>query len=355
VDRLFLHKLLAGTVAMATARTNLRHPQLVDRYDDFNRDFVKAWNFLTIQAARLCGGFCRRPESVRWGPSVAVLDVDGVLDRRIFGFPTTTAAGVQALSLLHAHDRAIAINSARSVLEIREYCKAYGLAGGVAEYGSYVWDATVGKGRCLVGPEALEQLELLRRELRRLPGAFVNDTYEYSIRAYTFEEGGPVPLPTLTIQALLARLRLDRLAFHQTSIDSAIVAKESDKGRGLEALLDLVGMVGADTVAVGDSEPDLAMFRAARRSFAPAQMCCGRLARLHGCKIVRRAHQAGLLEIAHAIVHPSGGRCRRCSLGPAWPRGKNIFLDLLAVADSRKPYSLLKALFDPRALQVFVE
>ena len=67
-------------------------------------------------------------------------------------------------------------------------------------------------------------------------------------------------------------LRLDRLAFHHTMIDTAIVAKEVDKGTGLVALRDWVLAPDAETIAVGDEESDLAMFRVATRSFAPSNL-----------------------------------------------------------------------------------
>jgi hydroxymethylpyrimidine pyrophosphatase-like HAD family hydrolase len=74
------------------------------------------------------------------------------------------------------------------------------------------------------------------------------------------------------VHRLLVDLRLDRLAFHHTSIDTHIVAKEVDKGTGLAALRDWVLAKDAETIAVGDGEPDLAMFRVAARSFAPANV-----------------------------------------------------------------------------------
>ena len=44
-----------------------------------------------------------------------------------------TAAGMEALSLLNAHGLSIALNTARSAVEVKDYCEAYSLAGGVAE------------------------------------------------------------------------------------------------------------------------------------------------------------------------------------------------------------------------------
>jgi len=61
-----------------------------------------------------------------------VLDIDGVLDKQIFGYPSTTAAGMRALGLLHSHGRAVALNTARTVREGKEYCQAYGFVGGAA-------------------------------------------------------------------------------------------------------------------------------------------------------------------------------------------------------------------------------
>ncbi len=65
---------------------------------------------------------------------------------------------------------------------------------------------------------------------------------------------------------------LDRLRFFQTTIDTTIMAREVDKGTGLAALRDWVGRPSMETLAVGDTEPDLPMFRRATRSFAPSHI-----------------------------------------------------------------------------------
>jgi hypothetical protein len=117
--------------------------------------------------------------------------------------------------------------------------------------------------------------------------------------------------------------------------------------------VDQVGLANGDIIAIGEAEPDLAMFRVARRSFAPRQMGCPGSARMLGCQIARRPFQAGLLSIVRELVHPGGGRCRRCKpCEHPWPRG-DLFLDLLATADGGRRALLLRALLDPQALQVF--
>jgi hydroxymethylpyrimidine pyrophosphatase-like HAD family hydrolase/hypoxanthine phosphoribosyltransferase len=375
-QRLFMNKLLAGFWAMDTAQGHLfAKPLVADRQQEFHDQFMSAWNFLTVHTARYCGSFCRPPQSLNWRSPLVALDVDGVLDRRLFGFPCTSAAGIQALSLLNAHGFSIALNTARSAAEVKDYCQAYHLAGGVAEHGSYLWDAVGQRERILINPEAMVQLDELRSHLRLLPGVFLDDRHQYSIRAFTYHDkprgllssvlksarsfsiggGAPGPLPTLVMHHLVKSLGLDRLSFHQTTIDTTIVAKDVDKGTGLSVLRDWVLRPDAETIAVGDSEGDLPMFRAATHSFAPANIDCVRGARLLGCQIVRHRYQRGLLEIVRSLVHPHGGSCEHCAEGKALrPGGPTLFLELLQAADESRARNLFRGLFDPAVFKIFV-
>jgi hypothetical protein len=81
------------------------------------------------------------------------------------------------------------------------------------------------------------------------------------IRLSGVGDGVVAPLSTLLIQHLMMDLGLDRLSFHHTVIDPMIGAKEVNKGNGLLALRDRVLGDDAETIAVGDQEPDLTMFR----------------------------------------------------------------------------------------------
>jgi hydroxymethylpyrimidine pyrophosphatase-like HAD family hydrolase len=356
-ERLFFNKLLVGTWAMAGALDNLGDPRLASRHQEFNEQYVEARKFLTVQTARFCASVCRRVETVRWRSPLVVMDIDGVLDKQIFGFPSSTAAGIKALSLLHAHDCAIAVNTARTVSEVKEYSNAYGFVGGVAEYGSAIWDAMSDRERVLVSGESLIQLERLRDALRQIPGVFLDESYQYSIRTYTYERGTTVPVPTTMIRNLMARLETDRLRFHQTYVDTAVLAKEIDKGKGLLALLELAGQRELETVAIGDSEPDLAMFRVASRCFAPSHISCRSVARMLGCQITDRSYQRGLLSaVGSIIIHPHGNRCDRCrSCDLSWPRSMRLFEQLLEASDEKPWVLLLRALLDPLAFQAFAK
>jgi hydroxymethylpyrimidine pyrophosphatase-like HAD family hydrolase len=283
-----------------------------------------------------------------------VLDVDGVLDRQIFGFPSTTASGIHALSLLASHGFAVALNTARSVSQTQEYCRAYGFVGGVAEYGSYVSDAVSGREQVLVSPESCAELEELRRHVGEIPGVFVDERCRFILRCYTYARGTTIPLPESLIAGLIEKLELGRVQLHQTYSDSTVIAREVNKGAGLRALLALAGYPDLKTFAVGDSEPDLPMFRAATRCFAPAQVGCPQPARALGCTIAAEPYQSGLLEIARRVVHPNGGTCPRCRMEPSEPApGDELFLRMLRTADLGSVRLLARSLADPRAIRVF--
>jgi 3-deoxy-D-manno-octulosonate 8-phosphate phosphatase KdsC-like HAD superfamily phosphatase len=352
-ERLFPYKLLAGTFALKSAMSNLRDARLRHRNQEFNRAYIEAADFLTVHTVRYCAERCRRPDAVAWRSPLVVLDIDGVLDKQIFGFPSTTAAGIEALSLLHGHGVAIALNSARTLGEVQEYSRSYGCVGGGAEYGSVVWDGVADRTRVLVTEESHEQMRRLERALRRIPGVFLNERYRHSLRAYCYEGGRTVPLPKALVEGIIADLGLDRLRLHQTYLDSTVLAREVDKGKGLRALLALAGVDPAETIAIGDSDPDLPMFCVASRSFAPRHISAKATARLLGCRITDRTYQPGLLSAVRSIVHPRGNRCSRCESGRL-AAADGLFWELLHVADRKPLASLVRAMADPMSRQAFL-
>jgi hydroxymethylpyrimidine pyrophosphatase-like HAD family hydrolase len=353
-ERLFLNKLLAGTASMNNALANLGDARLSRRRQVYHRQYLDAWNYLILQTTRFAASLCASPRPVCWGNGVVVLDVDGVLDRMLFGFPSTTRAGIRAMSLLHAHGRPVALNTARTLREVKEYSRAYGLLGGVAEYGSCVWDAVGDRKRVLVSDATLRELAVLRDALRDVPGVFLNEDYEYSLRVYTYDGGRTAPLPGLVLQNQIGMLGLTRLQTHRTYLDTAVVAKEVDKGAGLAALLDLAGCAAAEVTVVGDSEADLPMFRFAGRSFAPGHISCGAAARALGCRIAKRPYQAGFLESVRRLLHPDGESCEACrSADGSRLASADLILRLLGTADEAPLFQAVRALLDPAALELF--
>jgi hydroxymethylpyrimidine pyrophosphatase-like HAD family hydrolase len=375
-QRLFMHKLLAGLWAMNEVQDQFfSSPRGGDAQRAYHKRFMNAWHFLTVQTAYHCGALCQSRTELRWLAPLVALDIDGVLDRRLFGFPCTTAAGMAALSLLNAHEFTVALNTARSVAEVKHYCKAYSLAGGIAEHGSCLWDAVHQREKILISPETARQLNELRQHLNLIPGVFLDDRHQYSIRAFTYRDkplgliqsllssarassigdGALGPISTHIVHQLLVDLNLDRLAFYHTPLDTAIVAKEVDKGTGLVALRDWVLQQDAKTIAVGDGEADLAMFRAASHSFAPANVGCRRQAQLLGCQIAVCRDQQGLLEIVRKIIQSDKDHGQRRKQETATLHcADDLFISVLHAADQTPAANFFRAMLDPRAYKFFI-
>lgn len=379
--RLFLNKLLAALWAMSRAQQQLFDaPRGSKAQFYYHARFMDAWNFLIVQTARHCGSLCHPPKELGWRAPLIVLDIDDVLDRRLFGFPCITAAGIKALSLQNAHELSIALNSARSAAEVKDYCAAYSLPGGIAEYGSYLWDAVRQREKVLISPEAERQLAELKLQLQHVPGVFLDERHRYSIRAFTYRDkpkgmidsliastrgsdigdGGVAPISSHIANRLLVDLQLDRLSFRQTTIDTTFIAKEVDKGTGLIAFRDWLLSPDAETIAVGDSESDLAMFRVASRCFGPSNLQCKAEARLLGCHISPYRYQLGLLDIVNQIVHSGIGKDRTCEICAQSPWAlpndtKDLFVSAIQAADQKSSTNLRRALLDRAALRLFVQ
>ena len=355
-ERIFLHKLIAGAWEFSKTLDKLADPDLTSHHEDFNRRYVAAWNFLVGHTARRCAQLCKRPGTIGWGGPLVFLDLDGVVDRSLFPFPSTTPAGIRAISLLHSHGFTLVTNTARSLPQVKEYCDAYGFAGGIAEYGSVLWDAVTSREKILVNHESLAELDAVRSALGQISGVFVDDTYRYIVRTYMYGERGTEPVPRTMIEGLLARHHFDRLTFHQTNIDTAIVVKEITKGSGVRALVDWVGNPTMLTAAVGDAETDLSMFREVKQSYAPSQIWCRLEAERLGCRIAREPYQLGLLSIARTLSHPDGGNCERCrEIRLSCLKGTDVFLDMLEIADQKPLRKWLSILMDPMLLRAFRE
>jgi len=354
-DRLLLNKFVAGIRVRRAAIGNLEDARLIHRSEEFNREYIAAWNFLVLHTMRYCAKLCSPPERTGYHSPLVVLDVDGVLDKQILGFPSTTWAGIRAVSLLHSHGLATVLNTARSIPEVKDYCRHYGFLGGVAEYGAFAWDAGSNREEILVSQESLDELRLLAEHLRKIPGVFLNEDYTLSIRAYTFEGEITRALPTPLIRNLVSQLKLNRLSYHQTYTDTAVLAKETDKGRGLLALLALIGQPSIETLAIGDSEADLPMFKAAKRSFAPGNVTCRSQARAIGCHIEDKSFQNGLLNIVRHILHPDGDGCERCrSAEPPTSSTQNLVLRVLQHADEGQMKRFLRTICDSMVTSSFL-
>lgn len=218
----------------------------------------------------------------------------------------------------------------------------------------------------LISAEALAKLHALRLRLQQIPGVFFDNRHHHSIRAFTYRQAprgllaslrstgaATAPLPDLMMTQLMTELGQDLLSWHQTSIDTTIISRGVDKGTGLLALRERLLDANADMIAVGDSEPDLPMFRAATQGYAPAHIACVVQAKLLGCQIARAPYQRGLLEITRALIHPDHQNCPQCA-ATEFIDGHDPWLHVLRAADGPAVRNLLRALQGHGSIRAFL-
>lgn len=354
-ERITLYKVLSGIHTMQGVG-KIQDKKLSSRHQEYSDDYIKAWTFTMIQLARYTASFVAKLVVKTPFNTIVVSDVDGVIDQHIIGIPSNTPAGIRALSLLHFNGYPIVLNTARSVYDVKEYCKAYGFIGAVAESGSYIWDAATDKERILVNEETLNKIELVKFALEQIPGVFTNPYYRYSIKAFKYGDSitGTIPVPMEFINNVLAQCGAEDLFVHQTSTDTAILSSGIDKGTGMIALLKLLDCSKCDTIAIGDTEPDLSMFRVANRSYAPSHTNVRSAAIQIGCQVVNKPFQQGLLEIAHHIIHKDGGKSGLYKKPSFNQRDHNkILFDILSDVEKSKPRRLLDAIFNKYLFAAF--
>ena len=157
--RIILYKILYGSMAMRYALDRV----VSGREPERNNDLIhRARNFLVYSMNEFCADFARLPKTPKWYDSLFLLDLDGVFDQELMGFPHATESGLQSLMLLQSNGYSVMLNTGRSVEHVRKYCETYGLSGGVAEFGS-VSKAAV---RLRIGQPALSrQIGDLQQEL----------------------------------------------------------------------------------------------------------------------------------------------------------------------------------------------
>lgn len=354
-QRITLYKVLTGIQTMQCSG-KIHNDKLSSRHQEYSDDFIKAWTFTMIQLARYAASFVPKLVVKSSFNTIVVSDVDGVIDQHIIGIPSNTPSGIQALSLLHSHGYPIILNTARSIYDVKEYCKAYGFIGGVAESGSYIWDAATDKERILVSEETLNKIERVKLALEQIPGVFTNPYYRYSIKAFKYGNSitGTIPVPTELINSVLAQCGAEDLLVHQTSTDTAVLSPGIDKGTGMIALLQFLDCSKCDTIAIGDTEPDLSMFRVANRSYAPSHTNVRSAAIQIGCHVVSKPFQLGLLEIVRHIIHTDGGKGSLDEkLSFKQKEHNKILFDIISDVEKSKPRRLLDAIFNKYLFRAF--
>jgi hydroxymethylpyrimidine pyrophosphatase-like HAD family hydrolase len=270
------------------------------------------------------------------GP-LCVLDVDGVLETEHLGFPALTPASARTLRALVLHGYRPLLATGRSLGEVEERCRAYGLAGGVAEYGAVTYVADGRRIRELLPGSAAAALARLRRALSETDGVHLDGDYRFAVRAYALDgRGARRGLPAETVDACLSRSRADGIRPIAGDGQTDFMAEGVDKGSGLRAL---AGDLGPGSpvrdgrpfaLAVGDSLSDAPGAALAALACAPAHAPAA--LRAVGFHQMTMPYQAGLTQAAARLLGHAPGACPICR-PPPMTRERDLLLSLLAAQE----------------------
>jgi hydroxymethylpyrimidine pyrophosphatase-like HAD family hydrolase len=346
-ERILLYKLLYGTQMMKRAIRKLTAGSSRQKQEEWHELYLTAGNFLTFHFNRYCASFTPSVPRAAWSKRLFFLDLDGVFDCELLGFPHTTLNGLAAVGLLQSGGFSIVLNTARSVDHVRQYCQTYGFPGGIAEHGSVFVDAVRQRELPFIEAETVEQLAHCRNALKELPGVFIDPAYQYSVRAYRYSDRHTVGLRAEEVEDTLRRHRYDQLQILAKSHYTDIVRKGTNKGSGLLAAKRYLGCPDEPAVAMGDSELDVEMLALAESSYAPAN--CAKqvreLSKRAKCRVMRQPFQRGFLAAVRNVVRhrlPTSKRKQRQT--PQVKTNSDLLQRLLRVADRPRLWNLLAIL-----------
>ncbi|HWG25848.1 glycosyltransferase [Actinospica sp.] len=267
-----------------------------------------------------------------------VLDLDGVLEADVLGFPTTSPAGALSLRALRAHGYRVLLATGRPIPDVQDRCANYRLAGAVAEYGAAMYNPASGATN-LLRPE---HDDALAAELSARPSTGIDPRYRCCVRAYRHtDHGRRTALDPGTVEDVMTRYQVTAV---NGDAQTDLLPNGLDKTHGIRALTRLLD--GPDVpiaLAVGDSGTDVAMLRAADLGLAPAN--ADRPA-MHaaGIDVLTRHYQTGLAQAVARLLGHAPGSCPACR-APRFEPAEQALLALLAIPEAGRrgaPAGLLR-------------
>ncbi len=273
------------------------------------------------------------------GPLCA-FDIDGVLESGWLGFASMSPAACLALRALSCHGYRGLLATGRSIEEVRDRCESFGLAGGVAEYGSVIYMHDARRVEDLLTTTDRRHLGALRRTLLEMDGVIVDAAYRRSVRASLLDDGGDArALSAELIDSALARSGTRPfLRAIQGGKQTDFVPTRIDKGVGVRVLAARLGVAAAHgegrvlALAVGDTESDLPLFRLAELALAPANVDAH--VRAAGVRVLSESYQRGAARAVAVLLGHQPGGCPTCRFAPSQRRG--LLLTALGAQDAGK-------------------
>lgn len=353
--RLTFHKLMAGLAEIEAIKTAGREPESPTQREDFARELIAAERILTNTVNGYLAGIYLSNIAGRETGDIWALDLDDTLETDQLGFQATSPAGAIALRTLAAHDQLVLTSTGRSLAEVRDRCETYGIAGGIAEYGSVAWDDRHRRSLPTVTDETRRRLEKLRQAILDETDILADPRYEHTLRLFRNTPDGKRGMGIEEVAEVIERHRIPGLEVVEGFRKTVVWALGCDKAH---AVLPLLQSLGLDRKArrlhvVGDEVTDLGLMTLADRRHAPGN-ASGAL-RAHAADLAisvsRRGRGAGVLEIVNHEMHGPRRRCSVCGSANLDQADKTL-IEVLGVQDRSRLARFAYALH-PASIRAF--
>jgi hydroxymethylpyrimidine pyrophosphatase-like HAD family hydrolase/hypoxanthine phosphoribosyltransferase len=346
-NRLLLHRLLYATVVKRRAAEAVLREGARDKQEQLNQRYILSWNCLIYMMNQFCASVTASANLPSFDGPLFFLDLDGVFDTEILGFPHTTPSGLAAFRRLQSNGYTVLLNTGRNIEHVRNYCSAYGFPGGIAEYGSVFVDAIHREAIPLIDNETMKQLARCREAILQMSGVFFDPGYQYSVRAYRYNSKRTLGLSVQEANELLKQLGAHKLAFITRSDDTYFIQSGAGKASGIRKVKDILNRSNDAVAAIGDSEEDFSTLQESQFSYAPSN--CSRmireLAKRRQCRIMSQPRQRGLLAAVDDLVDMHSGTRDAASLVPSTVRTfSDLMLRLLHAAEEPRVRRVLALL-----------
>ncbi len=294
-DRIILYKLLYGSIIRKKLIEEIKENNIKETCDQFNRRYLECRNFLVYSFNNFCSGLLKH-EKTEDKNKFFFLDLDGVFDTEILGFPHTTISALKGISMLAERGYDVIPNTGRSINDVRNYCCTYDFNAGIGEYGSVIWDNLNKIEIPLTGSEIFPQLDICRHALGNIDNVFIDPSYKYSVRAYRFSSKKTAGLSADECKELISKHNLNNLKVINRQADTYFVGRQTDKGNAVTYFKRYSGKTNYFSAAIGDSDEDIPMFKSADKSYAPANcsFAVRKFAEQNKCHVVSKKNQQGL-------------------------------------------------------------
>ncbi len=276
--------------------------------------------------------------------SLCAVDLDGVLETNQLEFPSLTRSSAMSLRALIRHGYRVILATGRSLDEVKERCAAYHLSGGVAEYGAVLYDNANGTSTPLLNADEVEALNRLREKVTSNAGIYLNQDFDYAVRAYCLDkDGNPSGLTGEMIKNLISASGLsDRVYAIKGKTQTDFMATRINKATGIKEWIKHFDLAGGDqgneasedtplAFAMGDSTADLPMLALAKHAFVAGHARMPDLP--EGIQRTTRPFQRGLQRAVSNFVGHAPGNCPVC-LNEEFTPETSYMLDILSAQEN---------------------